>query len=256
MTAPRREMHRIGAFVDALVAERAARQWGVISAAELQACGLTPRMIASRVQSGRLHRIHHGVYAVGHANVPLDGRFLAATKACGPRALLSHFSAAVLWGVFDWDDRRIEVSAPTAHHHPGLRTRRTSDLPLDAAVVHRGIPTTTPARTLKDLASTLPDQGLKRAVRQAQTLRLINPSHLLTGPRRLTRILATGPAPTRSVLEDVVLDLILRGGLQHPQVNVPLQIGTRTVIPDFRWPTQHLILEADGAAYTTTRAPP
>jgi hypothetical protein len=249
MPAPRRVFHRGGGKVDALVAERASGQWGVISGAELRACGLTYRMIEGRVQSGRLHHIHRGVYAVGHPNVPLEGRFFAATKACGPRAVLSHFSAAVLWGLFTWDHRLIEITAPTARHHPGLRTRRTSDLPLDAAGVHHGIPTATPARTLKDLAATLPDQGLRRAVRQAQTLRLIHPSQITAGPRRLRSILATGPAPTRSVLEDVVLDLILSGGLAHPDVNVPLRIGTRTVIPDFRWPTQRLVVEADGAAH-------
>jgi very-short-patch-repair endonuclease len=239
----------MGDKVDAALAARAAEQWGVVSTDDLRECGLSRKALEVRLRAGRLHPIHRGVYAVGHASLPLEGRFLAATKACGPRAVLSHFSAAVLWGLFTWEERFIEVTAPTGHRHPGLRTRRTSDLPLDAAVVHRGIPTTTPARTLKDLAATLPDQGLKRAVRQAQTLHLVHSSQITDGPRRLRNILATGPAPTRSVLEDVVLDLILKGGLQHPQVNAPLRIGMRTVIPDFRWPTQRLVVEADGAAF-------
>ena len=61
--------------------------------------------------------------------------------------------------------------------------------------------------------------------------------------------MATGPAPTRSELEDVVLDLILRGGFAHPQVNEPLRRSGRRVVPDFRWPGQHLVVEADGAAW-------
>jgi very-short-patch-repair endonuclease len=65
----------------------------------------------------------------------------------------------------------------------------------------------------------------------------------------LARIVATGPAPTRSELEDVVLDLMLRGGLRHPDVNVPIRVGGRRVVPDFRWPEQRLVVEADGARF-------
>ena len=69
------------------------------------------------------------------------------------------------------------------------------------------------------------------------------------GVGNLARIVATGPAPTRSVLEDVLLDLLLRGGLAHPDVNVPLILAGQRVIPDFRWAEQHLVVEADGAAW-------
>jgi very-short-patch-repair endonuclease len=123
---------------------------------------------------------------------------------------------------------------------------------------HMGIPVTTPARTLLDLASILPYRPLRRAVRQALSLRLVNVTQLnetlgrsgrRRGVRTLRQILATGPAPTRSELEDVVLDLILRGGLAHPDINRPLLIDGRRVIPDFRWPDQRLVVEADGAAW-------
>jgi hypothetical protein len=115
------------------------------------------------------------------------------------------------------------------------------------AAVHRGIPITTARRTLDDLARTrIPDQTLKRAVRQAQTLGLVTLSSLASGPPRIRAIV---PAPTRSVLEDIVLDLVLTAGFARPDVNVPLHIDGHTVIPDFRWPAQRLILEADGAAY-------
>jgi very-short-patch-repair endonuclease len=73
------------------------------------------------------------------------------------------------------------------------------------------------------------------------------------GTAKLARIIATGPAPTRSELEDAVLDLILHGGLQHPHVNVPLSINGRRVIPDFRWPEQRLVIEADGATWHDDR---
>jgi very-short-patch-repair endonuclease len=242
------------------VARRAAEQLGVLSLDDLRACGLARDAVSVRVRNGRLHRIHRGVYAVGHANISLEGRFLAAVKACGPGAVLSHFSAAALWGLLDWDDRHPEVTVfgMATRVHPGLRVHRTRRLDRQDVGRHEGIPVTSPARTLLDLASALPDRALRRAVRQAQSLHrvnLIQLAEVLTrlgarrGVRKLAKIVATDPAPTRSELEDVVLDLILRGGLAHPRVNAPLVLGGRRVVPDFRWPEQHLIVEADGAAW-------
>ena len=95
---------------------------------------------------------------------------------------------------------------------------------------HKGIPTTTPARTLIDLAATFEYRALRRAVREAQRHLVTIPQILATldrlGPRpgiaNLTKILATGHAPTRSELEDAVLDLILNAGFQRPAVNQPI----------------------------------
>ena len=77
------------------------------------------------------------------------------------------------------------------------------------------------------------------------------------GPRpgiaNLTKILATGHAPTRSELEDAVLDLLLNAGFKPPHVNVPINLDGRRIIPDFRWPDQHLVIEADGAEWHDNR---
>jgi hypothetical protein len=233
----------------------------VLSLAELLDCGLSPRQVEVRVRAGRLHPMHRGVYAVGHPNVPLEGRFLAAVRACGARAVLSHFSAAAVWGFVAWDGRHPEITVPTAgtRRHPAVRVHRTAALAREHVVRHHGIPVTTPVRTILDLASILDGKPLRRAVREAQGLQRVSARELVAalesrrgrrGTARLARILATGPAPTRSALEDVVLDLILRGGLEHPAVNVPLEVGgRRRVIPDFRWPDQRLVIEADGAAW-------
>jgi very-short-patch-repair endonuclease len=239
---------------DLAIAELAAEQWGVLSLAELRRCGVSRDGAADRVRNGRLHRIHRGVFAVGHANLPLEGRFLAAVKACGDNAVLSHLSAAALWGFVPWDDRHPEVTVPgtATRRHARIRVHRSRTLRPEDITRHRSIPITSPARTLLDLSSVLRHDPLRRAVRQAQSLRLVSPRALLdVAPRsgQLARILATGPAPTRSELEDAVLDLILQGGLQRPDVNVPLVLGGRRVIPDFRWPAQHLVVEADGAAW-------
>jgi predicted transcriptional regulator of viral defense system len=135
---------------DLRVARAAADQWGVLSLDELFACGLSRDAVSGRVLNGRLHPVHRGVYAVGHANVTLEGRFLAAVKACR-RAVLSHFSAAALWGFIGWEERYPEVTvvgtAPRAH--PGLRIHRTTTLDRDDTSRHRAIPVTRPrARSL------------------------------------------------------------------------------------------------------------
>jgi very-short-patch-repair endonuclease len=242
------------------VAARAAEACGVLSIAELRACGLNDRAVLVRVRNGRLHQLHRGVYAVGHVDLSLEGRFLAAVKACGPGAVLSHYSAAALWGFVDWDDRFPEVTVlgTSTRSHRGVRVHRTSLLERTDIFRHRGIAMTSPAWTLMDLASALDYRGLRRATRQAQSLRRVSIPQLVDilgrlgarrGSHNLARIVATGPAPTRSELEDAVLDLMLRGGLVHPQVNEALRLSGRRVVPDFRWPEQRVVVEADGATW-------
>lgn len=232
----------------------------MLSLDELRECGLSDQAVGVRVRNGRLHKLHRAVYAVGHRNPPLEGRLLAAVKACRPRGVLSHYSAAALWGFVAWDDRRPEVTVAGAgtRVHRGLRVHRTKSLPRRDVTRRRGIPVTTPARTLFDLASILDYRSLRRAVRQAQALRRVNVRQLTEvlarlrprrGAGKLARVVATGAAPTRSELEDVVLDLILDGGLAHPEVNVPIWLDGRCLVPDFRWPRERLIVEADGAAW-------
>jgi hypothetical protein len=243
-----------------LAARRAADAWGVLSLDELYACGLSRATVSKRVRNGRPHPLHRGVYAVGHPSVPLEGRFLAAVKACGPGAVLSHFSAATLWGFLEWDGRYPEVTfvGASTRKHPGLRIHRTTRLDPDDATRHRGIPITSPARTLLDLAAALDHRPLRAATRRAQSLQRVNVRQLAAalarhrrrpGAATLAEIIATGPAPTRSELEDVVLDLILRGGHVHPDVNVPYVVAGQRTVPDFRWPEHRLVLEADSTTW-------
>src|SRR2546421_11508629 len=93
---------------DVRVARVAGKQWGVVSIDELRACGLSDDAVLARVRAGWLHPLHRGVYAVGHDNPPLEGRFLAAVKACGAGAVLSHFAAAAHVGMVRWDARHPE----------------------------------------------------------------------------------------------------------------------------------------------------
>jgi len=258
------ERDKLALRPDVCVARRAAAQWGVVSTAELRACGLSRNAISSRVRNGWLHPLHRGVYAVGHASPPLEGRFLAAVKACGAAAVLSHFAAAAIQGFVRWDGRYPEVTVLGSGRrvHRGIRVHRTAVLERPDLARHEGIPITSPARTLVDLAALLEYRPLRRAVRQAQSLRRVDIRQLtqaLTrlgsrrGVSKLAKIVATGPAPTRSELEDTVFDLMLDGGLERPDVNVPLVLEGRRVVPDFRWPSQQLVVEADGAAWHDDR---
>jgi predicted transcriptional regulator of viral defense system len=227
---------------DRVVARRAARQFGVVSISELRECGLSYDAVGWRVRKGWLHPLYRGVYAVGHASPPLEGRFIAAVKACGEGAVLSHYSAAALFGFVRWDDRypEVTVTGRATRRHRELRVHRAAALGAPDISRERGVPTTSPARTLADLAASLDYRSLRRAIRQAQSLRQVQLRELVEavgrlgrrpGVHNLTRILATGPAPTRSELEDVVLDLILNAGIGRPDINVPLRINGRRLVP-------------------------
>jgi very-short-patch-repair endonuclease len=242
---------------DRAVAALAARQHGVVSVADLGACGLTSKAISVRASNGRLFEMHRGVYAVGHDNPSLEGCYLAAVKACGDGAVLCMWSAAVLQNIITWEDRYpdVLVLGQSAPQHERINGHRTSYLPAEHVTTVRGIPVTTAPRTLLDLAAVMPERHLRRAVRQAQFLKLTTVAALAAvlhgpGPRRgrkkLARILGMDAAPTQSVLEDAVLDLVLRGGFAHPAVNEPLFLDGRRIVPDLCWPRQRLIIEADG----------
>jgi very-short-patch-repair endonuclease len=236
----------------------AADQHGVVSAAQLLQRGLTRKAILVRARNGRLHAVHRGVYAVGHDALTLKGRFMAAVLAGGSGAALGYRSAGAEWECMDWIDDLylVEVVIPRSAplRQPGLRIHRTRRLDPREVTRHDGIPITTPARTLLDLADILPDKGLRRAVRQAQALNLVSVRQIadvLTraqgrrGAARLAQLIADGPTPTRSVLEDLVLGVVLDGGFQRPQINH----RRGRVYPDLRWPEQRLIVECDSKTW-------
>jgi hypothetical protein len=239
------------------VAWLAAGQHGALSVAELRLCGLSDDAIQVRADRGWLHRHHRGVYAVGHPRLTLCGRFVAAIKAVGAGALLSHASSSALHRLEDWnEDLAVEVTKPgtAPGAHRGVYVHRTLVPDEDVRLID-GIPATSPARTLVDLAARLPPERLRRLVRQAYSLDLVTHRELVAivqrlRPRRgiskLVRILEDGPVPTRSELEDIVLDLIAGAGFAPPDVNVPLVLSGRRVVPDLRWPAHRLVVEADG----------
>jgi very-short-patch-repair endonuclease len=242
--------------LDIAVAERAEGEHGVLDVDELRECGLTSQTISIRARNGRLHCLYRGVYAVGHAGVSVKGRFLAAVKACGEGAVLSHRSAAVLWGFMDEDECLPEVTVPArSHRYPrGIRLHRPVELRDDEWLILERIRVTTPVRTIIDLAGDLNAHLLRDVLRRAIGTRRVRFQQLIRalsrvggrpGVRKLRRVIADG-VPTRSELEDIVLHLLNEGGFEEPRVNVALVLDGRRVVPDFRWPSAQVVVEADG----------
>jgi very-short-patch-repair endonuclease len=244
--------HRIAAFADG--------RHGVITSAQLGSLGLSRDAIDSRIRSGYLHRQYRGVYAVGRPGLTTEGRFPAVVVACGDRAVLSHTSAAILWGLLPERGPRIDVTVPSVG---GRKRRRAvivhrSPLPADDVTVKEAIPVTTPVRTLIDLADVLPRRALERALDEAAYLRLdltgLRPVPGRRGAGLLASVLAVhdaGSTRTRSELEERMLALCRRAALPTPDLNEDVE-GYET---DFSWPDARLVVETDGwAAHGTRRA--
>jgi hypothetical protein len=214
-----------------MVAEIAARQHGVISLEQLLTAGLSRAAVSRRVRAGRLHRVYRGVYAVGHTALSARGRWKAATLAFGPRAVLSHRSAAELWEILaeSGADPQITLPGPAdPGRRRGIRAHRSATLNASVITSRDGIPVTRPARTLADLKRTASAPTVRRARRQAEYLGL-----------------PLGDEPgdgTRSDLESDFLALCQRSGIPQPEVNVP--VGPFTV--DFMWRDRALVIEVDG----------
>jgi very-short-patch-repair endonuclease len=228
--------HKRVEAADERIARVAARQHGIVTAAQMYAAGLDRSAIRRRVAAGRLHQVFRGVYTVGHAGLGNEGRWMAAVLACGEGAVLSHRSAAELLKMLDPTDEAIHVSVPVAggrRKRDGIRIHRIPSLPTAATTRRDGIAVTSPARTLVDLRSTVSRDEFRRAVRQAEFRRYSIDAHLLN------------PDRTASELERLFLRLVRRHRLPDPEVNA--QVGGLEV--DFLWREQRLIVETDGYRY-------
>ena len=163
--------------MNARVAQSAARQWGVVDLDDLRGCGLSDRAIAWRVDTGHLLRVYRGVFAVGYLPLSLEGRFLAAVKACGPGAALSHWSAVVHWRLRQWIEHDPHVTSPALRRQPGIVHHRAEQF---KRTIHRGISVTAPARTICDIAATAAYKVLRSVVNHAFGLGLVTPMQLIS----------------------------------------------------------------------------
>jgi predicted transcriptional regulator of viral defense system len=249
--------------IDAELARLAGRQHGVVATRQLSALGLARGGVAARARAGRLHRVHRGVYAVGHTVLTVNGRRMAAVLAAGPGAVLSHASAAALWDIRPTSATRIDVSVRSAGgraKRPGLRIHRTPTLQTDEITAHQGIRVTSPARTLLDLASSLPRRALERALDEAEirdlydrrTLEAVALAHAgERGARALAEALAQDgdPVLTDSELEEIMLGLCDEQQLERPTPRAWVA-GLRV---DFLFAASRLVVETDGYRYHRTR---
>jgi predicted transcriptional regulator of viral defense system len=205
--------------------ELALRQHGVVGREQLRAMGLGRRAIAYRLRTGRLHAVHARVYTVGAAPLTREGRFMAAGLACGARAVLSHRSAADLWGMRPQGGGPMDVTVRSdrGRNLKGIRVHRSAVAASEVTTLD-GIPVTKPARTLVDLADLLPRRALERAIDEAEYLRLdyagLAPRPGRRGSGKLIAVLAehrAGGTRTRSELEERFLDLSERHGVPRPE---------------------------------------
>jgi predicted transcriptional regulator of viral defense system len=193
-----------------LFAKIAARQHGVVSSRQLHRTGIDKDAATRRLKAGRLHRLHRGVYAVGHTRLTFEGRCMAAALALGDRAAVSHRSAAALWGMLPPHGGAIELTLPGdsgRERRKGITVHRSATLTAGVVSRRRGIRLTKPSRTLRDVRRVVPEPVFRSAVRRALDLRLIRSSGL--SERDLTR----------SELERLFLRLCRRHHLPQPEVN-------------------------------------
>jgi predicted transcriptional regulator of viral defense system len=246
---------------DREVAALAAQQYGVVRREQLRGCGLNRQTIAHRVGRRRLIVLYDGVYAVGHAQLRMEGRWLAAVFAGGPRAVLSHGDAAAAWGLAPVMGTRIDVSTPARSGRTPkrpVRLHRVATLRPEETTVHDGIPITTVARTLVDQAPRVRGRALEQLIAQADRrgrfdlteVRQVLSAHPRQSGRRrlgglLDRLEGVGTADLRSPAEVAMAQLCDDHGLPAPVANV--EIAGFTV--DFHWPGTDLVAETDGFTY-------
>lgn len=242
------------------VSRLAGRHFGIASVAQLHALGVDRQHITRWLAEGRLYQLHRGVYAIGHLALGARSRELAAVLACGPDALQSHRSAAAAHNLIR-PTARIEVTAPRSRvGHDGFILHRSRCLePQDRTEV-RGIPTTTVARTLVDLAEVVTHKQLADAVHQAEVQRLFDLNAVnevqmrlsgRTGRHLLSRVLSRyepSPRLTRSEGEGRLLRLCEDHGLPMPETQVALA-GYEI---DCLWREAGLAVEFDGGAFHHT----
>lgn len=236
-------------------------QHGVVTRAQLLEIGFSRSAIEHRIERGRLHPVGRGIYALGRPQLTRHGRWVAAVLSCGPQAVLSHASAAALWGIGS-EGSRIEVSVPVRRtpRRPGISVHRRATLTSRDTTRHCGISVTTPVRTLIDIATRWSRSRLEAAINEAD-------KRGLTDPEALRRSIACHPTQpgvgalrrvldrrtfvlTDSELERRFLPIAHEAGLPLPQT------GCRVngYMVDFFWPDIGLVVETDGLRYHRTPA--
>lgn len=244
-------------LVEAPLAKLAARQHGVVASWQLFKLGYPHHRIAVLVANGWLHRLHRGVFAVGHTKLTVRGRWMAAVLACGPDAVLSHRSASALHDLQRIPSGKIDVTASSRRVHHDIRCHISRSLLQQDRTTLDAIPVTSVERTLLDLGALYSHQRLRTTLEEAQRRDLLDSRRfddLLArsaghrGATRLKRALAElhYEAPwTQSGLERAFLELVRDAGLPEPRTNVLID----GELVDVYWPAHDLVVELDSYGY-------
>jgi very-short-patch-repair endonuclease len=238
------------------VAPLATSQRGIVTAAQLSGLGLTRHQVARAVRLGRLHRLHRGVFAVGHTALAPFAREYAALLASGEGALLSHISAAHVHGLLDAPPiPDVTVVGRAPRRQDGIQLHYAAALDPRDRRLRQGMPVTTVARTIVDLAAVLTASQLERILGEAYAQRLATEAAVRAAldraaGRRGTAVLrgllgAATSAVTRSEAERRALAVIRRAGLPRPLTNI--RVAGHEV--DLLWREHRLIVEIDGYAF-------
>ena len=229
--------------------------------------GWSETAIDKRIRAGRLHRVHAGVYSVGHRLLTRQGLWMAAVLASGADALLSHWSAAALWGIRP--NRRSRIDVTVAHRSRSSRAihRHVSTVPEDERAVHEGVPVTSVHRTIFDLAAAEDIDGAVAMVKEAEYLnrwdRLSLPDLVERYPGKrgsrkvrsaLQRLEEEPAGRTRSKLEERFAPFLRRRQLPLPRFNDSILLGAKRYQVDCHWPGTNRIVELDGWEGHRTRS--
>lgn len=244
--------------MEKVVGRIASRAHGLVTHAQMVDAGITRGEIRWRLGTGALLREHPGVYRVGHRAPSVEARYLAAVLACGEGAVLSGRAAGYLLGLLKGSAPVPEVTAPTERRLRGVDTIRSRILLPQDSSTWRGIPITTVARTLVDLAAVLTEAELARACHEAGVLHRTSPAQVdavlarrphSRGAGNLRQIMRGDVRVTLSKLESRFLEHLRAARLALPETNRPA--GGRRV--DCRWPDLHLTVELDSYRYHHSR---
>jgi very-short-patch-repair endonuclease len=219
----------------------AAKQHGHITRAQLLAVGISHARIQRWCGAGRLSRVHRGVYALGYRHAEPVAVAMAAVLACGDGAVLSHESAAALWGWRRWPNVP-EVSTTRARAQAGIKTHRPRSLPRTDVTRQLGVPVTRPERTIREIERRLTRKQFRRIVKDARLERRLD-------DRAVTRLLGYPAEPTRSEFEEAFRRFCRRFGLPLAETLVILH-GFEV---DALFAAERLVVELDGWEFHADR---
>jgi hypothetical protein len=262
---PQKSEHSVRKSVEPPLARRIAAlaegQSGNVALYQLEALGMKPRAAQQRAARGHWRRMHTGVYFIGHGPITQRSRWHAAVLACGPKACLSHRSAAALHGLRADNRVKTDVSLPSksVHQKRGIHAHAAASLTGEDITEIDGIPCTTLERTLIDLAEVVDRRSVVLAIDQTEHLQVFDRWKLEKALRRAKG--RRGAAIVRSILDEyhgptnrapfvaAFLELCDDIGLHHPAPEALIDLEDGPIHVDFLWREERIVIELDSRAF-------